>query len=131
MRQAPAAEQGGRDWQPWAILAMLAVVLTAIVWLTHPGERPLAKRTAESGLPLTSEQKSVDFQAADLSFEVLADSERLNGRAVLSFMVKAPIRKLQFDLDPELPISRIDVDGARAGPAGLGERRRPRHSPPT
>jgi len=113
MRQAPAAEEGGRDWQPWAILAVLALALVAIVWLTHPGERPLAKRTAESGLPLTSEQKSVDFQAADLSFEVLADSERLNGRAVLSFLVKAPIRKLQFDLDPELPISRIDVDGGK------------------
>ena len=73
MSDAPAAIGGerGRDWQPWVILGVLALILLAILWLTHRGERPLSKRTVQSGIPLTPEQKSVDFQTADLTFEVL------------------------------------------------------------
>jgi len=101
----------GRDWQPWVILGVLAIVLIAILWLTHRGERPLSKRTVQSGIPLTADQKSVDFQTADLTFEVLPNEKRLNGHAILGFQVKAPITKIQFDLDPELPISALAADG--------------------
>ncbi|WP_294070718.1 M1 family metallopeptidase [Sphingomonas sp.] len=104
-------EKHGRDWQPWAILSILALVLLGIVWLGHAGERPLAVRTAQSGLPLTREQRSVEFQTADLTFDVQPSAQRINARAVLAFLVKAPIDRLQFDLDPELPISAIVADG--------------------
>jgi aminopeptidase N len=111
MSESGTIERRGRDWQLWAILGILALVLVAIIWLGHRGERQLAPRTAKTGLPLTREQQSVDFQAADLTFEVLPSKQRINGHAVLDFLVKAPIAKLHFDLDPELPIKAIAADG--------------------
>src|SRR5437588_9406521 len=102
-----AAGRGGRDWQLWAILGVLALAFAAIIWLANRGEQPLAPRSAKTGLPLTREQQSVEFQTADLTFEVLPSKQRIEGHAVLGFVVKAPIAKLQFDLDPELPISAI------------------------
>jgi aminopeptidase N len=111
MSETGTIERRGRDWQLWAILGILALVLVAIIWLGHRGERQLAPRTAKTGLPLTREQQSVDFQAADLTFEVLPSKQRINGHAVLDFLVKAPIAKLHFDLDPELPIKAIAADG--------------------
>ena len=62
-------------------------------------------------MPLTTEQQSVDFQTADLTFDVQPKHRRLEGQAVLGFLVKAPIAKLQFDLDPELAIKSIAADG--------------------
>jgi aminopeptidase N len=101
----------GRDWQPWAILAVLALALAAVIFLHNRKPPPLAERTAKTGLPLTREQQSVSFDTADLTFEVLPQHHRLNGHAVLGFTVRAPIARLQFDLDPELPISAIAADG--------------------
>jgi aminopeptidase N len=102
-----------RDWAPWAILAILALALIAIVWLAHRPKPELAPRTAKTGMPLTPEQKSVDFQTADLTFDVQPGHRRIDGQATLGFLVKAPIPKLQFDLDPELPIKWVAADGRR------------------
>ena len=107
------AQRRGIDWTPWAVLVILALALAAIVWLTHRPKPELAPRTAKTGLPLTPEQKSVDFQTADLTFEIFPDHRRIEGQATLGFLVKSPIPKLQFDLDPELPIKWIAADGKR------------------
>jgi len=104
-------EQRQRDWPPFAILALLAIALALIVWLANRKPPELAERTAKSGLPLTSEQRSVDFVSADLTFDVQPNRRRLDGKAILGFAVKAPISKLHFDLDPELPIESIAADG--------------------
>ena len=90
----------------------------------------------ETGTPLTKEQQSVDFQTADLTFDVQPNAHRIDGRAMLGFLVKAPIAKLQFDLDPELPIESIAADGqmlqsprgrttAASSPSTLPRRKRP------
>ncbi len=84
-------------------------VLALQRWLATHDE--LGTRTAATGLPLTREQKSVEFRTADLSFEVFPDSQAISGHALLGFAVRQPITKLQFDLDPELPISAIAADG--------------------
>jgi aminopeptidase N len=106
-----AAERRRRDWAPWAILGILALAVIAIVWLANRKQRELAERTAKTGIPLTPEQRSVDFQTADLTFDVQPGDKRIDGHAILGFLVKAPIAKLQFDLDPELPIKSIAADG--------------------
>jgi aminopeptidase N len=99
-----------RDWQPWAIIAVLVAAMVAVGWLSNRKPPDLAKRTAQSGLPLTREQRSVEFRAADLTFDIEPSSERIDGRAVLDFLVKAPIARLQFDLDPKLKIESIAAD---------------------
>ncbi len=101
----------GRDWLPWAILALLALVLVGLVILK--GEKDvLAERTKSSGLPLTAEQKSVTFDTADLSFEILPSKKAIDAVAKLGFTVNNPIDKLQVDLDPRYKISSVKVDGA-------------------
>ena len=70
-------------------------------------------RTAKTGWPLTPEQKSVNFETADLTFEIHPEHRRIDGQATLGFLVKSAIPKLQFDLDPELPIKWISADGQR------------------
>jgi aminopeptidase N len=109
--QPPLADRTNPDWQPWAILGILLLALALVVWRVHRPEPKLAARTAETGLPLTREQRSVQFQTADLTFDIQPDRRRIDARAVLGFLVTAPITKLQFDLDPELPISSATVDG--------------------
>jgi len=104
-------EKRGGDWQPWVILALLLTALAVVVWLKHRPGPELAKRTAQTGLPLSPEQRSVDFVSADLTFDVQPNDRRIDGVAILGFVVKARISKLQFDLDPELPISAIAADG--------------------
>jgi aminopeptidase N len=94
-----------------AIAALLAVALGVIALLANRPEAKLAERTAKTGLSLTAEQKSVEFVSADLTFDVQPDKRRLDGHAVLGFLVKAPIARLHFDLDPGLPIESIAADG--------------------
>jgi aminopeptidase N len=107
----PPEERRKLDWQPWAILGVLILALGIIVLRIRLPTPKLAARTAQSGLPLTREQKSVEFQTADLTFDVQPGRRRIDARALLGFLVKMPIIRLQFDLDPELPISSIGVDG--------------------
>ncbi|HYX47667.1 MAG TPA: M1 family peptidase, partial [Sphingomicrobium sp.] len=108
--QTAPPERTTRDWQGWAILGLLLVALAIIIGLNHWPKAELAPRTAKTGLPLAREQRSVTFDTADLTFDVQPDKRRIDGRAILGFTVKAPIAKLEFDLDPELPISSIVAD---------------------
>ena len=110
------SRSAGRTGSHGTILGVLALAFSRSSGSPRASGR-LAARTAKSGLPLTAEQQSVDFQTADLTFEVLPTAQRIDGRAVLGLLVKAPIAKLQFDLDPELPISAIAADGRALGQA--------------
>jgi aminopeptidase N len=78
---------------------------------TEKGKPPLTRRTAASGLPLTPEQKALDLTHADLAFEVFPERYAIAGIATLSFVAKARARSVVFDLDRNLPISAIALDG--------------------
>ncbi|MEG8052393.1 hypothetical protein QP185_02415 [Sphingomonas aerolata] len=60
---------------------------------------------------LTPEQTALQFDHADLAFEVLPDAQRLNGVATLRFTARAPVARLPIDLDRNLPVSAIAIDG--------------------
>jgi len=109
------AESGkqARDWQPWAAILLFALILGAIALLRATGKDELGERTADTGLPLTAEQQSVDFQKADLTFEVFPNKKAIRGHSVLSLKVLRPIQRIQFDLDRKLPIEAIAVGGAK------------------
>ena len=84
--------------------------------LPKKGEPPLTEQTKRSGGPLDPEQAKLRFDAADLQFELLPKAHRLNGVATLDFTAKAGLRELRIDLDRNLPVSAVEIDGARLRP---------------
>jgi aminopeptidase N len=90
--------------------ALLALPLLALA-PPPKGSPPLTEQTQRSGGALTSEQTALRFDHADLSFEVLPDRQALTGIATLTFTARAALTRLLIDLDHNLPISAISVDG--------------------
>ncbi|KGM57765.1 peptidase M1 [Lysobacter arseniciresistens ZS79] len=77
----------------------------------RPGQGNLTDHTYASGVPLTAEQRAVVFQSADLGIRVFPERQRIEGDATLVFKAKSPLERLVLDLDRNLPISAIDLDG--------------------
>ncbi|MCM8556390.1 M1 family metallopeptidase [Sphingomicrobium sediminis] len=103
----------------WLLIAMLGicVLAAAIYFLTgrdsgRTGAPELDPQTADSGRPLTAEQLSVSFDAADLTWEIFPEREAIAGDATLSFTVRQPIDRLQLDLDNRYAIETVELDGA-------------------
>lgn len=81
------------------------------------GTPPLSARTKASGLPLTPAQQALDLKAVDLSIEIFPDQHAIAGTGTLSFTARRASDKVQFDLDANLPISAIALDGTPLPPA--------------
>ncbi len=94
------------------VSAALPLMLIAAAPLPKKGEPAISEQTQRSGGVLTAEQTALRFDSADLAFEVMPDKEALSGIATLVFTAKAPIARLPIDLDRNLPIASIAVDGA-------------------
>ena len=92
-----------------ALVAILAGLWVVFGSRGKPGE--LSERTRGTGAPLTAEQRSVEFVKADLAFDVDPPRRAIQGRSKLTFRVLRPIERIQFDLDRNLPIRAIAVDG--------------------
>lgn len=92
-------------------LALVAAILPAAS-LPGKGEPPLTEQTMNSGGVRPPEQRAMAFDSADLAFEVLPDTHVLTGIATLAFTAKAPLARLVVDLDRNLPISAIAIDGS-------------------
>ena len=91
------------------VLALLA--MTAADALPKKGEPPITAQTQASGGPIDPDEAKLAFDSADLSFEVLPATQTLNGVATLVFTAKAPLTVLKVDLDRNLPVSAIAIDG--------------------
>lgn len=89
--------------------AFVALALTAAA--PDPGKPPLTAQTALSGGPIDPEQAKLTFETADLSFEIFPERQALSGVALLTFTAKAPLTKLVIDLDRNLPVAAIAIDG--------------------
>lgn len=85
--------------------------------LPKQGEPAITAQTQKSGGPLTPEQAALRFDHADLRFEVLPQTEQLRGVATLSFTAHAPLSRLPIDLDRNLPVTAIAIDGVALKPA--------------
>ena len=93
-----------------ALLAVAAASTTAAD-LPKKGEPPLTAQTMRSGGAVDPEQAKLRFDAADLAFEILPATRRLAGVATLTFTARAPLTALRLDLDRNLPVSAISIDG--------------------
>ena len=100
-----------------AVLALTEAAL-ADAALPGKGEPPISAQTQRSGGPIDPDQAKLRFDAADLRFEVLPETESLNAVAILSFTAKAPLDRLVIDLDHKLGPHGVAIDGvALAGTA--------------
>ena len=89
---------------------MLGVALCAAT-LPRKGEPAITAQTQRSGGPIDPDQAKLGFVAAELSFDVLPETETLRGIATLTFTAKVPLDRLVVDLDRNLPVDAIAIDG--------------------
>jgi aminopeptidase N len=75
------------------------------------GQPPLGKRSAESGAERAPEQLAVVFEKADLKLRVDPSSRSIRGDATLSFTARSALARIVLDLDPNLALDAVAVDG--------------------
>ncbi|MEO7068317.1 MAG: M1 family metallopeptidase [Rhodanobacter sp.] len=78
---------------------------------TPPAQLPLTALTRDSGTPMPAEQKRVHFDHAELHIAVNPTQQRIEAHATLTFTATANTDVLLLDLDRNLPISAVAVDG--------------------
>lgn len=78
---------------------------------TVPGQPPLSAQTERSGGVMPVEQARVHFDHAALHIAVDPAQQRIDATATLTFTARAATDVLLLDLDHNLPISAIVLDG--------------------
>jgi aminopeptidase N len=86
----------------------LACSLLLAACATQPA---LTDLTANSGVARNADQLALDFEKADLQLRVEPGSRSIRGDALLTFGTRAPLDRIDLDLDRNLPIDAIEVDG--------------------
>ncbi|MBR0551964.1 M1 family metallopeptidase [Stakelama marina] len=96
------------------MFACAALIATPLTAGTPPekGQPPITEQTARSGGPIDPEQARLRFDHADLAIEVFPDREAISGIATLDFTARAPLTRLLLDLDRNLPVSAVSINGA-------------------
>ncbi len=89
----------------------LALGTAACTPSAPPAPPPLTDYTKNSGATRAPEQLAVVFEHADLSIRVDPARHWIEGDAKLTFQLTSPLRRVVLDLDRNLPIDRIEVDG--------------------
>ncbi|WP_375426853.1 M1 family metallopeptidase [uncultured Sphingomonas sp.] len=97
---------------------LLPLTLLAADIPPKKGEPPLTEQTKRSGGAVDPEQAKLRFDAADLAIELLPATRALAGVATLSFTARAELRELRIDLNRNLPVSAVAIDGAALAPGG-------------
>ena len=89
----------------------LALATSPALAQVKPGEPPITALTQTSGGPIDPERAALRLEHIDLAIEVFPDTQTLQGVATLALVTSAPQRRLLIDLDKNLPVSAISVDG--------------------
>ncbi|WP_430390861.1 M1 family metallopeptidase [Dyella sp. 20L07] len=76
-----------------------------------PAQPPLSEQTQRSGGAMPAEQQRVHFDHAELHFSVDPAQQTLDATARLTFSAREATDVLLLDLDHNLAISRLSVDG--------------------
>ncbi|MEW9572755.1 M1 family metallopeptidase [Rhodanobacter sp. Si-c] len=89
----------------------LGIAGPALAQTATPSQPPLTALTKDSGTPEPAEQKRVHFDHAELHIAVKPATQSIAASATLTFSALAPTDVLLVDLDRNLPVSAISVDG--------------------
>ena len=92
-------------------LGLAACTSVPLARTAAPARPALTAQTLSSGGSMPAEQARVHFDHAELHFTVLPATQSIDARAVLSFTAKSATDTLLLDLDRNLPISAIELDG--------------------
>jgi aminopeptidase N len=88
-----------------------AITATALLLSACASQPQLTTLTVGSGAERTPEQLAVVFEKADLKLRVEPASRSLRGDATLDFTATAPLARIVVDLDRNLPVDAVEVDG--------------------
>lgn len=97
------------------VTVLLACLSLTAATLPKKGEPPITAQTQKSGGAIDPDQAKLTFASADLAFEVLPETQTLRGIATLDFAARAPLNLLVIDLDRNLPVDAISIDGRPLG----------------
>ena len=105
-----------RPLRPALLALSFALAFTGCASVQHH-QPPLTTLTENSGGVMPAEQKRVHFDHAELHIAVDPAQQRIDASATLSFTAHEPTDALVLDLDRNLPISAIEVDGKSLAPS--------------
>lgn len=100
-----------RNTLMWSLFAAGVWMPLAPAQAQTRGLPPITAVTQESGGPIAAERAALHLEHADLAIEVLPASHSILGTATLSLRSSAALSELQIDLDRNLPVSAIRIDG--------------------
>jgi aminopeptidase N len=89
----------------------IAIVLGSSLLAACATQPPLTDYSANSGNPRQPDQLALEFEKADLQLRIEPQSKSLRGDALLTFGTRAPLDRIDLDLDRNLPIDAVEVDG--------------------
>jgi aminopeptidase N len=89
----------------------ITVAATCSLLAACASQPALTDYSANSGAARQADQLALDFEKADLQLRVEPDSRSIRGDALLTFGTRAPVGRIDLDLDRNLPIDAIEVDG--------------------
>jgi aminopeptidase N len=93
-------------------LGLAACTSVSAATAPSPVQQPaLTAQTLNSGGVMPAEQARLHFDHAELHFTVDPATQSLDASATLTFTAKSPTDVLLLDLDRNLPISAIELDG--------------------
>jgi aminopeptidase N len=72
---------------------------------------PLTDYSLGSGAQRSPAQQALEFDKADLKLRIEPASRSIRGDVTLTFGTRAPVGSIELDLDRNLPIDAIEVDG--------------------
>jgi aminopeptidase N len=90
----------------------IAIAALGLLLAGCASQPALTDYTVNSGAQRSPGQQALTFDYADLSLRIDPDSRSLRGDATLTFGTRAPLDHIELDLDRNLPIDAISVDGA-------------------
>ncbi|EZP37623.1 M1 family metallopeptidase [Janthinobacterium lividum] len=91
-------------------------LLLSCLLLSACATRAPTAYTLNSGAERTPEQLAVVFEHADLTLRIDPASRSIAGDARLTFLATQPISRFALDLDRNLPVDTIEIDGKALRP---------------
>jgi len=91
------------------LAAVFAASLVLLAGCASQGA--LTDYTVNSGAQRSPDQRALAFEHADLTLRIDPASQSLRGDALLTFGTRAPLDRIELDLDRNLSIDAVAVDG--------------------